>query len=152
MNWSYIFYAIGIFWILYEMMKLIGINPALIIKGLVEQAKEETEWNKKVNEAEIGSEYYLKDQKFGAGCAITAIGCSMLPISISYWIWMFAGLMSSQWIIFLVFIIWAATLNLIRRLSNEHKTFLSVLFRVDAAISILLIVFILLNRFQLHWV
>lgn len=67
---------------------------------------------------------------------------TFILLSFFYLIWGFTGLMTSQWVLFLVLII----------LSFIPKGKGTILRKIDAILSFVILMFILLNKYHLHYV
>jgi len=151
---SYIFYSFAAVAIIYETMRFFGFNSLAVFNNLNAKFKEEQEYNKKIDAAKIGDDLYLKDKKVEATVGIGLFGCTLFIFTMTYWLWSLIGLTSSQWQSFLALIVLSLIYGLAQKaigISNAGNLASQIALRIDATLSITILIFILINRFQLGW-
>lgn len=137
----YGFYFIGIIFIVYEVLKVMGLNPKIILDDLEKKSDKEVESNKELDETDKTAEKKMTDQT-----AFGAFGCLYVIWVLMYLTWGLVGLMSSQWVFFLALFALSFIVGVMISLFKDYQ---KLIFRVDAFITVMLMVFMLLNRF--HW-
>lgn len=148
---TYLFYSFAVAAIIFEFFRLSGLNIIKIINDLGEKAKTEAAYNKQIEEAEMGSEFYQKDKKIEDSITMVVAGCTFISFNIIYWIWVLVGLMSSQYILFAGLTVLSILTGFILKRIKDKEVLQTKIIQFDAAVSIALLMFILINRFQLGW-
>lgn len=117
--------------------------PALV-KEWETKAKAEQEENK-----ELKTSSTLEEPKLVNQLTYTVIALPYMGFMIAYMAWAIVGLFTSQWIFFLTIL----GLSLLHGLlASIYKNYTAIILRVDAIITMLILVFLFINRFQLHWI
>ncbi len=137
---TYGFYFFGVVVVIYELMKIGGLNPLTIIKDLTEKAEAEKTTNKGLSEL---------DKKMADQMTFAVFGVIYFAWFLTYMAWSIVGLFSSQWAIFLILLIMSFVTGGLISLFKKHS---NIILRVDAFMTVVLLVFMFINRFHLHWI
>lgn len=136
------FYLCGVAFLIYEMLKVGGLNMPALVKEWETKAKAEQEENK-----ELKTSSTLEEPKLVNQLTYTVIALPYMGFMIAYMAWAIVGLFTSQWIFFLTIL----GLSLLHGLlASIYKNYTAIILRVDAIITMLILVFLFINRFQLH--
>lgn len=147
----YLFYSFAAIAIVWETIRFFGFNPLKNWNELNAKFKEEQAYNKTIQDAEIGDELYLKDKKVEATVGVLVYGCSTFAFTMTYWLWTLIGLTSSQWQSFLALLCLSFVYGGVQKLLGTEGLKADIALRIDAAISVVILIFILVNKFQLGW-
>lgn len=124
-----LFYLFGCFFILFELIMLVTCKDFLPFLDKIEREKKERK-----ESPDLEPEHLL------------IIGFAFLVLM--EFAWELCGLLSSQWIIFLILIILSYTLTLIRKiLSTDGKI---LVFKINRILAISTFLFLILNAFHFH--
>lgn len=139
---TYSFYLFGVVVLFYEMLKLGGFNPHSILKDATDKAKLEQDKNKEL-------EATLEEPSFSDQIALVLTAFALIIWTLVYFSWSIIGLFTSQWEIFLALFILSLATGAVAKIFKNH---ISIILKVDAFITVILLVFMLINRFHLHWI
>jgi hypothetical protein len=139
---TYSFYLCGVGFLLYEILKIQGLSLFESLNNYAEKAKEEQEKN-----AELEASGKMSEIKIEAQISYSIIALLFAGWSIAYAVWTLIGLFSSQWVLFLAILILSIVVGAIAKV---FKNRLSLIMRVDAIITVIILVFMFINRFHLH--
>ena len=138
----YSFYLFGIIFIIYEMLKFSGFDPLAILKSLEVKAEEEKKQVEELKKKELPADGLIANQMTYA-----AFGCVWIFFSLVYMGWTLVGLLSSQWLFFLVLI----GLSILTGFSIKiFKNYKNIIFRFDAFITFVLLIIMYINRFHIQ--
>lgn len=141
----HLFYLVGIFYLIRELIDLLHpIQYANKMRILYEMSDKNKE-NKKLNLDDITYQQLSPDEKNALWYVV---------FSLIYVIWMFIGLFTSEWIIFLTFIIFSSLIyspivKLIRTKLGMGKAYITAHI-IATLIDIALILFAIINHYHLH--
>jgi hypothetical protein len=88
----------------------------------------------------------FKKRVLAPGYKMDTKGAIFVGVYLYYFGWCLIGLASSQWLLFLALIL----LSLIATLINKVKSIELVWTFIDALLSLVILIFILINKFHLH--
>jgi len=150
---TYIFYFFAVFAILWELLRLFGMNSGKILKELLDKFKAEKAENEAAEKAAEGKGLLFQPTpKREATINLGLVGCSMTAFMFAYWLWLLVGLMSSQWKVFLALIAWSIALSALTKLFKKVSFIVTGIYYLDAVVSLGCLIFIVVNRFHLGWV
>lgn len=138
---TYGFYFFGVSVVVYELVKLGGFNPLTLIKDLTEKADAEKAANTLVTSE--------PDKKMSDQITFALFGTIYFVWFIFYMMWTVLGLLSSQWPFFLTLFILSFVVG---GIMSKFKAYTGAVLKIDAFITIVLLVMMFLNRFHLHWI
>jgi hypothetical protein len=131
-----IFYFFGLIIVIFNLFTIYRFKRIFTLREWVIKFKEVT------GKDPISSDYRKKDDKD------MLITWSVSVILTSFWI--FFGLLSKSWYIFLSIIIINTVINLINKLIGEFSVFSFALNFIKSLAILLVIIFLILNHFHLH--
>lgn len=136
------FYLCGVLFLIYELLKLGGVNLTTLSKELEAKSNAEKERNEELAISDPSAKPVMLNQVTFVLFALVYFGWVIL-----YAGWSLIGLFTSQWVFFLLLL----ALSLIHTaLQCIFTNYAKILFRIDAFITVVLLVFMLLNRFHLN--
>lgn len=148
---TYVFYSFAVLFIIWELFKIVGFNPSEVIKNLKVQLDADKEYNAKVDAAERGDELYLADKKWEGAVGMGLFGCGIMLIVLAQWAWLLTGLTTSQWLLFLILIAEGFAYTAFLKVVGVDSPIVKVTRHLDSVFTICVLMFILINRFQLGW-
>lgn len=143
----YLYYSFAFVIMFLTVLNLLGISFSKIINGLLKNAKTELEENKKLDPANPDSKPKIADS-----LALTFVMFLALSVIIPYIMWLMVGLLTSQWKIFLTIIGWLILNYALQTLLKGYITLARIVGTFFAIGLLGLLVFLVLNRFHLHWI
>lgn len=144
---TYSFYLCGVLFIVYELMRVGGLNLMTIVKELQEKATAEKKKNEETQSSGVG-ELESTDQ-----FAFMGFGCLMISWILAYCVWGLVGLFTSQWKLFLLLFVVGTISGLLQKIYQaiiKSEEFNTGITRVTSLITAALLTFIILNRFHLN--
>jgi hypothetical protein len=139
---TYSFYLCGVFFLIYEMLKIGGLNLMEVINDLQRKSETEQKENEELKLRNPLAEPAMSNQlTFGICGLIFAVWC------FAYTAWTAIGLWSSQWVIFLILFVLGLVTALFMKVFSKHK---DIIFRIDGVITVFLLIFLFINRFHLN--
>lgn len=140
----HLFYLVGIIFLIKELIELIHPLQYVSKMRMLYEMSDKNKENKKLNLDDITYQQLTKDQKSALWYGTE---------SILYVIWMFIGLFTSEWIIFLFFIIFSFLSYLptekIRTKLGMGKTYITAHI-ITTIVESTLILFAIINHYHLH--
>jgi hypothetical protein len=140
----YSFYLCTVFFLVYECLRLGGLNFAAILDDLTKKAKLEQEENERNKNSTISP----PDAKIADQITFTLVGMFVVVLTIVYMVWTLLGLFTSQWIFFVALLVLSLVVALVQKVVGKS----TLVSRLDAFITIVLLVFMLINRMHIHMI
>lgn len=136
---TYSFYLCGVGFLCYEILKTQGLNLFNTLKEYETKAELEKDKNKSISSTDLPE---MQDQIAYSILALLYVGWVF-----AYTLWTLTGLLSSQWVFFLSILVLSFVSG---GLAKFFKNYSNFIWRFDAIITVIILVFMFINRFHLH--